>query len=305
MSDQRQHWSRFRTRQRHRLRPCRRRTLRSQKNAGRSQFRAYTERAGERANGLLRRRQDLADAIKEGKIECWYQPQFDAATHQLIGAEALARLRLSHEKLWSPEDFLPLAEQTGLLMEIDEFMFQQVLADQNKWAEAGLYYPRVSVNFSQQRLAEKSLMERITEQIKPHHALSIEVLETAFMDNPDAPMLQRLEGFRALGFGIELDDFGSGHASIVSMLSIKPDKIKIDQRLTKDIATSHSAMTTLKALVTIGRAHNTGIVLEGIETSEQLLACESVDCDVLQGFALSGCWRGQTQSANVFARNRI
>ena len=257
------------------------------KNAGRSRFRAYTDRTGERATGLLRRRQDLADAIAEGKIECWYQPQFEATSHRLVGAEALARLRARNDVLWAPDEFLPLAEETGLLIEIEELMFNRVLADQSRWAKAGLCYPSISVNISQNRLAEKNLIERITKQLEPHHLLSLEVLETAFLDDPDAPTLQKLEELRALGFGIDLDDFGSGHASVVSMLAINPDKIKIDQRLTKDIAHSQSAAAILKAMVAIGRAQGVGIVLEGIETAEQLQACQDIDCDVLQGFALS------------------
>ena len=171
--------------------------------------------------------------------------------------------------------------------EIEEYMFIRVLADQSKWAKDGLYYPRISVNNSKIRLSEKSQGERITKQVEPHHLLSLEILETAFLDSPDVPMQQRLQELRTLGFGIELDDFGTGHASVVSMLSLNPDKIKIDKQLTKDIATSQKALAILKALVAIVRAQDVGSVLEGIETNEQLLACGDIDCDVLQGFALS------------------
>lgn len=274
------------------------------KNAGRSQYRAFTVRARARADGYLRRRQDLADAISENKIECWYQPQYDATTHQLIGAEALARLRLNETSLWSPDEFLPLAEQTGLLSEIEEFIFCSVLRDQTDWNTAGLYYPRVSVNISHHRLAERNLIERIKHQVKPHHVLSLEILENIFLDDPNTPINQRIQTLRDLGLGIELDDFGSGHASVVSLLAVNPDKIKIDQRLTKDIVTSEMARTVLRALVSIGRAQNVGIVLEGIETEDQLAITREIDCDVLQGYALSPPLSAADFSAMLEERTR-
>ena len=257
------------------------------KNKGRSQYRSFSDRKRSSADGYLRRRQDIVDAIAANKIECWYQPQFDAVTHQLVGAEALARLRLREDTVSAPEDFIPLAEKNGLLGEIEEFIFKRVLNDQTEWAKAGLYYPDIAVNITLQRLMENSLVKRIAKQIEPHHLISLEILETAFLDDPDSPVFETIRDVRALGVSIDLDDFGSGHASVLSMLAMKPDKVKIDQRLTRDIATSQEAITILTALIAIARTQNAGIVLEGIETPEQLDATLHIDCDVIQGYALS------------------
>lgn len=256
------------------------------KNAGRGRHHAYTDRDGAQAVGQVRRRQDLVDAISENKIECWYQPQYDARTNQFVSAEALARLRMDGD-VRSPDGFLPLAEKTGLLADIEEFIFQRVLADQTQWAQAGLVYPSISVNISQNRLVEQTLARRLTKDIQDHHLLSLEILETAFLDDPDAPAIKTIEALRSMGFTIELDDFGTGHASVVSLLTVRPDKIKIDQRLTRDIAHSKPAEDILRAVVNIARTQGVGVILEGIESDDQLEALKGIDCDVLQGYALS------------------
>jgi EAL domain-containing protein (putative c-di-GMP-specific phosphodiesterase class I) len=137
--------------------------------------------------------------------------------------------------------------------------------------------------------------------------LSLEILETAFLDDPDTPVLETIRDLRALGLSIDLDDFGSGHASILSMLAVKPDKVKIDQRLTRDIATSQDARAILDSLITIVRTQNMGVVLEGIETAEQLAATRHIDCDVLQGYALSAPISSADFSAmlDTGARHRV
>ena len=277
------------------------------KESGRSRYRAFSDRRNTRSDRYLRRRQDLLDALAERKIECWYQPQFDAATHQIVGAEALARLRQNEHTVCAPEDFLPLAQKSGLLGEIEEFIFASVLEDQNQWSIAGLLYPEISVNISSQRLMEPSLLKRLTEQLRPHHLVALEILETAFLDDPETPVLETIRALRALGLAIDLDDFGSGHASVLSLLAVKPDRVKIDQRLTRDIATSQNAVTILGALITIARTQNMGVVLEGIETAEQLAATQRIDCDVLQGYALGAPISGIEFSAMLTsdARRRV
>lgn len=255
------------------------------KNAGRACYHAFAERASA-DDGRYKRRQDLVDALSENRIECWYQPQFDAQTYQLAGAEALARLR-TETGVFAPEDFLPLAEETGLLASIEEFIFQRALEDQNQWAKAGLGYPTVSVNLSKHQLSDASLVARITEHIRPHHTLSLELLETAFLDDPDTLEHETIDKLRRLGISVELDDFGSGHASLVAMMSVAPDRIKIDQRLTRNIATHPKELEMLKALVAIARMQDIGVVLEGIESPEQLEATRDIKCDKLQGYALS------------------
>ncbi|NNE87089.1 MAG: EAL domain-containing protein [Silicimonas sp.] len=245
----------------------------------------------------MRQRQDLINALSDGRVECWYQPQFDAHTLQLVGAEALARLRLPDGAVLAPDEFLPLAEQTGLLTDIEELIFQRVLADQSDWSAAGLKYPPVAVNLSQHRLLDDALVDHVAGCLESHHAIALELLETAFLDNPHTPEHKTIKGLRALGLPIELDDFGSGRASIVAMITLSPDRIKIDRRLAEHIATRPEDLAMLQALVAVARAQGIGVVLEGIETSEQLEAARQIDCDVLQGFALAPPQTGEMFAA--------
>jgi predicted signal transduction protein with EAL and GGDEF domain len=257
------------------------------KNAGRACYRAYSHRNDLSTKVRMRRRQDLLDALQEDRIECWYQPQFDARSHEMIGAEALARMQLSDGTVIAPDDFLPLAEQSGYLRQIEELIFQKVLSDQDAWCHAGLMYPTVAVNLSQGRLSDANLVTGVAKALKPRHAISVELLETALLDRPDAVELSSIAGLRELGLAIELDDFGSGHASIVALMSVQPDRIKIDRRVTEEIDTSSKALNTLRAVTALGRAQGAEILLEGIETQSQLDAVQYIDCDYLQGFALA------------------
>lgn len=146
------------------------------KNAGKSCFRLYCDRSGSHATGFIKRRQDILDAIASGGIECWYQPQFDPQTLSLIGAEALVRLRNADLGVLQPADFLPLADEAGLLPQVEERVTDCVLRDQSRWSAAGLVFPRVSVNVSLGRLGDRSLIDQIGAGIKPHHNIALELL---------------------------------------------------------------------------------------------------------------------------------
>lgn len=271
------------------------------KRAGRSCFRMYSPQGHASTRTTLKRRQNLLDAMFEDRVTMQYQAQYDPVTGQIVGAEALARVEHPDLGVVSPKDFLPLATETGLLAKLEAAILRHVLKDQTQWAAKGLKYPRVAINLSAQRLANPSLIAQITSEMEEHHAISFELLETAFLDDPDDAVLFNLERLRAIGIPIELDDFGSGHASILALKAVRPDTIKIDRDIVKDIPFCDDALAILRSVISIARVSNARIILEGIERKEHLDSAASLDCDALQGYFLCKPLSGDDFAAMLMA----
>lgn len=256
------------------------------KNAGRSGYQAYTAQIGAVSAKASNARHDILAAIRNDELICHYQPQFDAQTLEVVGAEALVRWNCPNRGLLTPDAFLPLAERAGLLPEIDACVLALVTNQQMVWADAGVPFPIISLNTSAARLRAPDLIDSIRAILQPYHRISLELLETAFLDTIDDDLAFRLNGLRDLGLRIELDDFGSGHSSVAALQAVRPDQVKIDRSLIAPLATNPYQIQTLQSLARIARLENADIAIEGLETGIQLAAIRSVDCDVLQGYTL-------------------
>ena len=256
------------------------------KRAGRSCYRAYSGEEDVDTGPVANVRLDLIEAMRAKRILCHYQPQFDATTLEVVGAEALVRWKCPERGLLTPDQFLPDAQQHGLMRKIDAYVFRHVADQQSDWAAQGLPFPRISLNVSKARLDADGLVPQMREVLQPHHSLAFELLETAFLDRPDTALGFKLDALRELGIRIELDDFGSGHSSIAALQALGPDGVKIDRSLVDPLITRPSQILTLQSLARIARLEGAGIVVEGLETGIQLAAVRDVDCDVLQGYAL-------------------
>ncbi|AGI67962.1 putative signaling protein with diguanylate cyclase activity [Octadecabacter antarcticus 307] len=230
---------------------------------------------------------NLRVALTSGQIICHFQPQFDAKTHALVGAEALVRWMCPDRGLIGPDDFLPLARKTGLLPRIDDFVFGFVLEAQTKWAAAGLDVPIIALNISLERLQEPGLMQQISDRLQPHHAISFELLETTFLDTCDDGLSDTLNQLRAAGVRLEMNDFGSGRSSIVALQTVRPDRVKLDRMLLAPLETNPAQIFILKALARVAALEGCGVVVEGIESQKQLNAVLQLDCEALQGIALA------------------
>lgn len=256
------------------------------KYAGRSSYRAYSADVSAQLECVTSSRQDLLKAIKTGQLTCVYQPQFDARTLDIVGAEALVRWNCPDKGLLTPDAFLPQAERVGLVAAIDACVFQIVTDQQNQWVQDGVDFPTIAVNTSAERLRRDDLVETIRAALKPHHKISLELLETAFLDTIDADLATKLHTLRGLGVRIELDDFGSGHSSVAALQAIRPDQVKIDRSLVQPLTQRPDQVLTLQSLARIARLEGADVAIEGLESGLQLAAIRDVDCDVLQGYTL-------------------
>lgn len=256
------------------------------KHAGRGGVEFYARNRSVNASDVANSRDTILEALLQGEIKCHYQPQYDAQTLAIIGAEALVRWECPTRGLLAPDQFLHRATEADVISHIDKHMLSLVLAQQTEWHKAGIPYPKISLNIAKDRILQPGLSDAILRQIEPHHKLSFELLETAFIDTPDTQMKRNIAQLREMNIQIELDDFGSGHSSIVALQTIKPDRIKIDRNLVTPIASHPDQLLTLSSLSRIARLEGAGIVIEGLETGLHLAAIRNVDCDVLQGFGL-------------------
>ncbi|GAB5445756.1 putative bifunctional diguanylate cyclase/phosphodiesterase [Gymnodinialimonas sp.] len=254
------------------------------KKDGRSGYKGYHADMAASAPAMIR--EQRGDIFKADELVCYYQPQFDARTLDIVGAEALVRWHCPKRGVLAPDAFLPQAARAGLLHEVDARVFDIVAGQQTAWCEAGITFPIVSVNTSPARLRAPGLLAMARAALERHHRISLELLETAFLDTIDDALAMTLTGLRDLGLRIELDDFGSGHSSVAALQTIQPDQVKIDRSLIAPLESNPRQVETLQSLSRIARLAGANVAIEGLESGLQLAAIRDVDCDVLQGYTL-------------------
>jgi diguanylate cyclase (GGDEF)-like protein len=243
-------------------------------------LRARTINVKQTADAILR-------SLGDEDFIAYYQPQFDANTMEINGAEALARWKHPKKGILAPDKFLEIAESLNVVAQIDASILEQALAQHSRWQALGLGIDHVSVNISAQRLFEDKLIDRVeTLSLKPG-SLSFELLESISFDDKADAVAESLERIRASGIAIEIDDFGTGYASILSLIKLSPSRLKIDRQLVAPIVTNATQRLLISSIVDIGRSFGIGIVAEGVETMEHAAILRDLGCQTLQGYALA------------------
>ena len=257
------------------------------KHSGRGGFTVFNDEMRREALEKKSRSDQLLTGLDRGELFCLYQPQYDCNTLQFIGIEALVRWNNPVHGLMTPGDFLPLAEELQIIDRVDRIVLQLAIADLADWQKSGLVIPRVSINISGRRLRDPNLADELAQYAISKGTLSFEFLESIFLDEPDDIQATNIASIREMGIGIEVDDFGSGHSSIVSLLKLKPDRLKIDRSIIKPITRSGRQRQLVQSIVDIGKLQGIKVLAEGVETLEHVKILQAIGCDELQGFALS------------------
>ncbi|WP_161861648.1 sensor domain-containing protein [Algicella marina] len=227
---------------------------------------------------------EILKGLDRGEFIAHYQPQFDARTLELVSVEALVRWQHPDRGLVYPDQFLGVAGDIGVLRRIDRTVLQRVFADRQQWQAAGLTPPRVSVNISSHRLRDHDLVTDIRDAGLPPGALTMELLESIFLDDADTAVQWTIDQLREMGVGVELDDFGTGHASIVGLIRLRPDGFKIDRQFVQPITASPENLTLVRSMIEIGHSLGVRVVAEGVETAEHVRLLADSRCDILQGY---------------------
>jgi len=254
------------------------------KERGRNTTTLYTP---EVHSDVLRKRRSSAEierAIERREFEPHFQPQVDAATRGFAGLEALVRWNHPQQGLLAPSAFLPLAEQLSLVPEIDDIVYTKGLDAVFELKNEGFAVPKLSFNVGAKQL-ENPLLRTIHRRFDLGDTrLAFEVLESVLVEEQTSLFAHQVDLLRDLGFGIEVDDFGSGHASVVGLMQLRPDAMKLDQRLVLPLDRDPGAVTTVRALIEIGQSQGIKVTAEGVETEEHARILTDLGVDTLQGY---------------------
>jgi diguanylate cyclase (GGDEF)-like protein len=257
------------------------------KQAGRGRAKVFTEKLRIAAENTKLQAEEFTRALDNDEIVAYFQPQFDAATFELAGVEALARWDHPQQGILTPDRFLAVAEITGRTGDLDKSILRKALFELTRWDLMGVTIPRISVNISARRLADKNLLSELSGLPLLPGRLCFELLETVYFDGQDSHLREVIGQIKARGIDIEIDDFGTGHASILGLLQLQPKRLKIDRQFIMPIVTSIAQRRLVSSIIDIGRSQNVEVVAEGVETLEHAKILRDLGCHLLQGYAFA------------------
>ena len=251
--------------------------------AGLAVFSAEHERDG---SGRLALMSDLRRAVDEGELVLYYQPQLDLRTGTITSVEALVRWMHPKRGLVGPDEFIPLAERTGLIKRLTRTVLTEAIRQARAWELAGLRMP-VAVNLSMRNIHDPQLPQTIAQLLQRWDArpdlLRLEMTETVLAADPQRA-LQTMDSLRAMGVHIALDDFGIGYSSLAYLNRLPLDEIKIDRSFVIGMIDDESSATIVRATVELGHGLGYAVVAEGVENAETRRRLTALGCDAIQGF---------------------
>jgi diguanylate cyclase (GGDEF)-like protein/PAS domain S-box-containing protein len=277
------------------------------KAAGRNNYQFFAEEMNRVTADRLNIERKLRHAIARNELALCFQPQFRADASLPTGVEALVRWHHPTDGMISPNRFIPVAEETGIIVEIGEWVLVNACREMKRWLDAGLPPIRVAVNVSARQLRRRDFCETVAgalaESGLPPELLELEITESSVMENPEEAILI-LQRLGRMGVSLAIDDFGTGYSSLAYLKLFPIDHLKIDRSFVADI--EHDLNDRAIAFGTIALAHSLGlnVIAEGVETEDQLELLRTNGCDEIQGFLLSKPLNGAAAFAFLHAYGR-
>ncbi|MFK0343939.1 putative bifunctional diguanylate cyclase/phosphodiesterase [Pseudomonas asiatica] len=259
------------------------------KSAGKNGYSFFDVSMNSNARQQLQLLQDLRQALEQRQFRLHYQPKFDAQNCQPIGAEALLRWEHPQQGLLLPDRFIGLAEKTGLIIPIGEWVLNEACRQMRQWLDRGHHGWRMAVNLSAIQFCHAGLVESVARALQqnslPANCLTLEITETTAMHDADASLtvLQRLSD---MGVDLSIDDFGTGYSSLMYLKRLPANELKIDRGFVRDLEQDSDDAAIVSAIVALGQALGLRIVAEGVETDRQQDFLTRLGCDSLQGYLL-------------------
>lgn len=260
------------------------------KEGGKNNYEFFTAQMNTYAHQRLTLETQLRHALEREEFALYYQPQIHLSSGRIIGAESLLRWHRSQGELILPHTFIPLAEETGLIAEIGEWVLRQTCLQHQLWRNAGKPVLRMAVNISARQFKQTNLVEILTNIIEETKMdpclLELELTESTLMQDADNA-IKILTQFKEMGIQIAVDDFGTGYSSLNYLKRFPIDKLKIDQSFIRDIPKDKDDMAIVRAIIALARTLNLNVIAEGVETKEQLVFLKMLKCDEVQGYMFS------------------
>jgi diguanylate cyclase (GGDEF)-like protein/PAS domain S-box-containing protein len=260
------------------------------KEQGGNNYQFYTAGGTTRALKQLVLESNLRGALEREEFIVHYQPQVRLPDFHLVGMEALVRWRHPSMGMIPPSEFVPLAEDSGLIIALGDWVMRVACAQNMEWQDKGLAPMRLSVNFSARQFQQPSFIASVAEILKETNLdprwLELELTESSIMKEPEQA-IEKLHELKLMGIKVAIDDFGTGYSSLNYLKRFPIDTLKIDRTFVSDVCKDPHDTAIVRAIITLGHALDLTVIAEGVETQEQLQYLSSLGCDVVQGFLFS------------------
>ncbi len=257
---------------------------------GGNNFHFYTAGGTTRALKQLVLESNIRPGLERSEFFVHYQPQVDVRGFQLVGMEALVRWQHPGLGLLYPSEFVSIAEETGLIISLGDFVMRAACAQNKAWQDKGLAAMRVSVNFSARQFQQSTFIADVAHILKETNLdprwLELELTESSIMKDPEEA-IEKLHELKLMGISVAIDDFGTGYSSLNYLKRFPIDTLKIDKTFVSDVCKDPHDTAIVRAIINLGHALDLTVVAEGVETKEQLQYLSALECDVLQGFLFS------------------
>lgn len=257
------------------------------KSNGRACYALYTEELTAHAQHRVEMASELRRALEQDELQVFFQPVYDLSTRRMVGVEALVRWQHPQRGLVSPGEFIPIAERTGMIAEIDTWVLRQSCEQMIRWQAQGRVLEFVAVNISSRLFGHRELYRQVAEVL---HAtgmnpalLELEVTESAIMDEPEVA-LEQLHRLRELGLRLAIDDFGTGYSSLLRLKRLPVQKLKIDQGFVAGLPSDEDDIAIVRVIIALAHSMNMQVHAEGIEQAEQASFLLEQHCQLGQGY---------------------
>jgi len=260
------------------------------KNAGKGHFQLFNEKMRSDLSDRINLERDLKQALLNDEFEVYYQPKINISTKEVTGAEALVRWKHPEKGYISPEDFVPVAEETGLIIQLGEWILRTSCKRMRELQNLGYTGLTVAVNISAVQFTDGNLLPMIVSALEDSglnpELLELEITESAVMHDP-AEVIESLHQLSAHGMKLAIDDFGTGYSSLAYLKKFPVDTLKIDKAFITDVSSDNDDVAIVEAILGLGKHFNMKIIAEGIEDEDQLNFLHSQGCDIAQGYFVS------------------
>jgi diguanylate cyclase (GGDEF)-like protein len=260
------------------------------KEGGGNSLRFYSRDMSAETVDRLRMEGALRRALERQEFELFYQPKVDIGTGAMVGAESLIRWRHPQLGMIPPGRFIPVAEQTGLIVPIGDWVLETACAQMRSWDASGLPRLPVSINLSGRQFRHEGLVKSVFSALRKAHVkpqrLELEITESVAMQDVDQ-IVAKLNALKDIGVLLSLDDFGTGYSSLGHLKRFPLDKLKVDQSFVRDIVPDADDAAIVRAVINLGHSLDLKVIAEGVETKEQLAFLRSHQCDEMQGYYFS------------------
>lgn len=257
------------------------------KSEGRDTYRFFNEEMNYEATEQLNIRVGLRKALELDQFQLFYQPQLDSVSGKLVGAEALIRWQHPEFGMVSPAHFIPVAEASGLIVPIGDWVLQEACREVARWRDAGMHHPVVAVNLSALQFARGNIEQTISNAVADAgilpQMLELELTESIMIHNTER-VLTTVKRLKQKGFIFTIDDFGTGYSSLQYLKQFDVDKLKIDQSFIRDVSEDEDDAAIVRAIVQIAKSLGLKTIAEGVETAAAMALLQQYQCDEVQGY---------------------